>query len=376
MVKKVTVFSILILSTLLFSAALLFPAGTAEAAMTGFGYGSDDHGASLYYRWCELNVDGTLDNCSPLGYTVNSVCGLGGDDPSPPVRACAANEVATGWGWSSATDGGGVPNVCGNDGNPGVIGTFYETQAIDPITNLRSGAKSNNGDYAANGYGLGNLKAINYLDTQNPQPYKVIHEISFSLAADGNVDNLAIACASISPIAAPTLSSGASTCSGGASSIPLSWNNRGASRYHIFRGGVEIAQTAGTSYTDTGLTQGTNYSYYIRACYDGVSNESRGCRQSNTISVTAATCAGPVTGTLSVVPISFGLSPTNSIGSGLVSNTGVSASSFNVSVQNVSVPWLSASVPVGPYVQGAAGQTYTVTVLASAPTTPDRKSVV
>jgi RHS repeat-associated protein len=61
------------------------------------------------------------------------------------------------------------------------------------------------------------------------------------------------------------------------SSISLSWavstDNVGVSGYKIFRGGVQVATTAATSYTDSGLTDGTTYSYTVSA-YDATGNNS------------------------------------------------------------------------------------------------------
>ncbi|MDP8911384.1 MAG: hypothetical protein M3M94_04900 [Actinomycetota bacterium] len=51
--------------------------------------------------------------------------------------------------------------------------------------------------------------------------------------------------------------------------IGLSWNaandNVGVKGYRVFRGGVQIAETTATTYTDTGLAPGTAYTYTVRA---------------------------------------------------------------------------------------------------------------
>jgi YVTN family beta-propeller protein len=61
------------------------------------------------------------------------------------------------------------------------------------------------------------------------------------------------------------------------SSIDLAWDaatdNVGVLGYRVFRDGVEIATTAGTAYTDTGLTVATSYSYAV-AAYDAAGNQS------------------------------------------------------------------------------------------------------
>lgn len=68
------------------------------------------------------------------------------------------------------------------------------------------------------------------------------------------------------PPTAPTgLTQGAVT----ASSVALSWtastDNVGVARYEVLRNGSTIGTPTGTSYTDSGLTAGTSYSYTVKA---------------------------------------------------------------------------------------------------------------
>ncbi len=52
--------------------------------------------------------------------------------------------------------------------------------------------------------------------------------------------------------------------------VLLNWNastdNRAVARYEIFRNGTKVADSATTSYSDSGLTEQTSYSYSVRAC--------------------------------------------------------------------------------------------------------------
>ncbi len=61
------------------------------------------------------------------------------------------------------------------------------------------------------------------------------------------------------------------------SQIDLNWNasadNLAMGGYKIFRNGAQIADTSSTSYSDTGLSESTNYSYTVLA-YDAVGNAS------------------------------------------------------------------------------------------------------
>jgi chitodextrinase len=95
-------------------------------------------------------------------------------------------------------------------------------------------------------------------------------------------------------------------------SISLAWNastddNSGVTGYALYRNGTKIATVAGTSYTNTGLTSNTAYTYTVRA-EDGAGNVSA---DSNTLSV-------------STTDISFGISS--------YSVTGKTSSSATVAV--------------------------------------------
>jgi chitinase/chitodextrinase len=61
------------------------------------------------------------------------------------------------------------------------------------------------------------------------------------------------------------------------SSVPLTWSastdNVGVTGYKIFRGGSQIATSAGTSYTDNSVTASSTYSYQV-AAVDGAGNTS------------------------------------------------------------------------------------------------------
>ncbi|MEU0782016.1 PHB depolymerase family esterase [Streptomyces sp. NPDC006173] len=64
----------------------------------------------------------------------------------------------------------------------------------------------------------------------------------------------------------------------------LSWNSvSGAGAYNVYRGGTKVGSTAGTAYTDTGLSAGASYSYTVAAV------DSSGAVGATSASVTATT---------------------------------------------------------------------------------------
>ncbi len=100
-----------------------------------------------------------------------------------------------------------------------------------------------------------------------------------------NVTYPALDLADTSPPSAPTSLTSSSQTVG---SIALSWvastDNVGVTGYDIYRAGTKVGSSTTTAYTDSGLTAGTSYSYYVKA-RDGAGNTSQA---SNTLSVSTA----------------------------------------------------------------------------------------
>ncbi|KKT61854.1 MAG: chitosanase, partial [Candidatus Giovannonibacteria bacterium GW2011_GWA1_44_29] len=91
-----------------------------------------------------------------------------------------------------------------------------------------------------------------------------------------------------SDTSAPSVPTGLTATAVSSSQINISWtastDNVGVAGYKVFRGGVQIATvTTGTSYSNTGLSQATTYSYTVSA-YDAAGNNS-----AQSTSVSAAT---------------------------------------------------------------------------------------
>ena len=93
---------------------------------------------------------------------------------------------------------------------------------------------------------------------------------------------------------APTVPAGLSAQAISASQINLTWtaaaDNVGVAGYRIFRGGTQIGTWAGASYSNTGLTASTAYSYTV-AAYDTAGNVSA---QSAAASATTQASTPPV----------------------------------------------------------------------------------
>ncbi|MEV0784390.1 glycoside hydrolase family 6 protein [Streptomyces sp. NPDC050423] len=99
---------------------------------------------------------------------------------------------------------------------------------------------------------------------------------------------------------APTAPTGVTVTAKTSGSVSLSWtastDNTGVTGYDVFRGGVKAGSTTTTSYTDTGLTAETAYSYTVKA-KDAAGNVSAA---SAAVSATTSAGGGTGTGTLKV----------------------------------------------------------------------------
>ena len=101
------------------------------------------------------------------------------------------------------------------------------------------------------------------------------------------------AVATLTVTTTPTVPSGVSASAVSPTQIALTWNaspdsNLGVFPYRIYRNGTLIRATAATSYSDSGLSAGTQYCYTIVA-YDNAGNSSSASAQACTTTQTAAT---------------------------------------------------------------------------------------
>ena len=158
---------------------------------------------------------------------------------------------------------------------------------------------------------------------------------------------------------APGAPTGLTATPASASRIDLGWtaatDDVGVAGYKVFRGATQVGDVTGTSYADTGLTDGTAYSYTVRA-YDGAGNTST---PSNTATATTPDVSRP--------------SVPGNVAAQAVSSSQVNVS-WNASTDNVGVTGYKVfrdgtlvASPTGTTFQDTgrgAGTTYSYTVLA------------
>ena len=222
-------------------------------------------GASLDVGF-DIGYSGAYAN--PTNCTVNggSCAGGGGGDttaPSAPtgLTVTGTTSATVSLSWGASTDNVGV--------------TGYDV--------YRAGTK------------VGTVTGLTYTDsglsasTSYTYTVKAHDAAGNSSAASNSVTGTTTAATDTqAPTAPASLHSTAIT----ASSVALAWtastDNVGVTGYDVFRGSTKVGTVPGTSYTDTGLTASTTYSYTVKA-HDAAGNVSAA---SNTLSVTTSASGG------------------------------------------------------------------------------------
>ena len=126
----------------------------------------------------------------------------------------------------------------------------------------------------------------------NDVPGQSLFDVHQRLNVNANGCNLPASYTGSDTIA-PSIPTGLTATVVSSSQINLSWtastDNVGVTGYKVFRNGTQIATVTTTSYSDTGLTPSTTYSYTVSA-YDAVPNNST---QSASVSATTQSIPTP-----------------------------------------------------------------------------------
>ena len=139
-----------------------------------------------------------------------------------------------------------------------------------------------NGSYSLQGTSA----APSYLDTVGLITGTTYYYKVLAYDAAGNKSALSDACSATLDTTAPTAPTNLGVTGKTDKTVGLAWtastDNTSVAGYEVWRGGVKIASTTNTLYTDVGLTVNTAYTYQVRA-YDPAGNFSA---YSNLVSVT------------------------------------------------------------------------------------------
>ena len=170
---------------------------------------------------------------------------------APPNLAATAGDQQVSLSWGASTD------------NVAVAG-YYVYRNGTKVTQTTSASYTNTGLTDGTSYSY----------------YVVAYDAAGNLSAASNSVSVTPV-DTTPPSAPPNLAATA-----GDQQVSLSWgastDNVAVAGYYVYRNGTKVTQTTSASYTNTGLTDGTSYSYYVVA-YDAAGNLSAA---SNSVSVT------------------------------------------------------------------------------------------
>jgi chitodextrinase len=156
------------------------------------------------------------------------------------------------------------------------------TAASDTQVNLSWTASTDN--VAVTGYKIyrggtqiGTSTTTSYSDTTCTSATTYSYTVSAYDAAGNNSSQSSAASATTPDTVVPSAPTGLTATATSTSQIDLSWtaatDNVAVTGYDIYRDGTFLATVTGTTYSNTGLTMGVTYTYYVVA-FDAASNES------------------------------------------------------------------------------------------------------
>lgn len=225
--------------------------------------------------------------------------------PGYPLSFANANQGTDGWvnlGPLSTT--GSCTGDCAAPSVPVGLGV---TGVTDTSVSLSWSASTDTGGSGLRGYDVYRdgtkvtatpVTATSFTDTGR-SPGRTYQ---YTVRAVDNAGNVSAQSAAVSatttgcagdctPPAAPT---GLASPSQTGNSVSLAWNastdNVAVTGYRVYRGGSQVGTAGGTSFTDTGLSPGTAYTYTVKA-YDAAGNLSAA-----SAALTVSTTAGGTTG--------------------------------------------------------------------------------
>jgi chitodextrinase len=129
-----------------------------------------------------------------------------------------------------------------------------------------------------NGTQIATSQATNYTDTGLTPGTSYSYTVAaYDAANNTSAQSTASSFSTLADTTAPSVPANLNSTGQTTTSIALSWSSStddvAVTGYKVYRNGTQIATTASTTYTNTGLTPGTSYSYTV-AAYDASGNTS------------------------------------------------------------------------------------------------------
>lgn len=319
-------------------------------ATSATGYQLYRDGVLIASQTSTVFADTGLTDGTSYSYAVEAV---NGSAVSPRSDAIVATPVAT------------APDA--PSGLVGAPGNGQVTLSWNPVNGATSYL------VMRDGVALGNTSSPGYSDTglTNGQTYTYV-VFAYRLNSPAS---LASAPVTVAPVAPPLSTPTAVAATPGDGQVSLTWGAvSGATSYRVYRDATLVASPGSTSYTDTGLTNGTSYSYTIVA----VSSTSSSAASAPATATPAAAApgapsglsgqAGDATATLSWNPVS-GATAYNVYRGGVLRTT-VGTTGFTDTGLTNATAYSFYVTAVKSGVESAASSTITVTPAAVVPGTP------
>ncbi|MBR7837086.1 fibronectin type III domain-containing protein [Actinospica durhamensis] len=279
---------------------------TGDSATLSWTQSSDDTGVAGYHVYRNGTLVGSttfanytdieLAGATAYQYTVKAY------DPSGNVSA-SSSPVNITTGASLATTAPGAPTALAS---PSQTGSAIDLSWTAPTSTGGLGAIAGY-DVYRNGTLVGTTTATEqgtagaatptiYTDTGLAAGTSYTYTVkAFDAAGDTSAASTSVSASTVSLSASgstPSVPTGLTSPSQTASSISLSWTastgSSGVAGYDVYRNGTKVGTSTSTSYTDTGLTASTSYTYTVDA-YDSAGDTSAQS-SSVTVSTAAATC--------------------------------------------------------------------------------------
>jgi chitodextrinase len=265
--------------------------------------GQEGHGIQADPRWISWTLPNfRLQEGSPAIDSANSgASGESSADADGNPRVDDPSTPNTGVGPRTYDDRGAYEFQTIDTQQPSVPTALAATAAGPSQVNLTWNASTDNVGVAGytvyrNGAQLATVTATGYTDgSVSPSTSYSYAVDAFDLANNHSAKSSPVSVTTPAPdTQPPSVPTGLTVTAVGATSVSLAWNpstdNFGVAGYTVYRNGLSIANPTTISYTDTGLTPATRYSYAVDA-FDLAANHSAQ--------------SAPVAATTSSQPISY-----------------------------------------------------------------------
>lgn len=230
-------------------------------------------------------------------------------------------------------------------------------------------------DVGVSGYGVfrnGTQIATTTAPSYNDSGLSPSTSYAYTVDAFDAAGNLSTQSASVSTSTvsstAPSVPTNLVATSVSSSQVNLSWSassdSSGVAGYYIYRNGVQIASTAATSYSDTGLSASMGYTYTVAAynSYGSVSSQSASSYATTFASSSSDSSAPSIPSSLSATAVSA--SQVNLMWSASSDNVGVSG--YRIYRNGVQITTTTATSYSDTGLAASTGYTYTVAAYDSA----------